>query len=91
MNTDDDRCLEGAADAGGQGIRLIRRLVIINLGLVVLQSLSAGFFVSGYERAVTVAHGRRGARTGAGVRLPEPGPVAVSPHGLAAGYLVAGA
>jgi Na+/proline symporter len=45
---------KGASDAGGQGIRLIRRLVVINLGLVALQSLSAGFFLSGYERAVTV-------------------------------------
>jgi hypothetical protein len=42
------------SDAGGQGIRLIRRLVVINLGLVALQALSAGFLLSGYERAVTV-------------------------------------
>jgi hypothetical protein len=41
-------------DAGGQGIRLIRRLMGINLGLVALQPLSAGFFLSGYTRAVTV-------------------------------------
>ena len=30
-----------------------------------------------------VAEGRRRARAGAGIRLPEPGRVAVSPHGLA--------
>lgn len=41
-------------DAGGQGIRWIRRLVVINLGLVALQALSAGFLMSGYGRAVTV-------------------------------------
>jgi len=33
---------------------LIRRLVSINLGLVALQALSAGFFLSGYGRAATV-------------------------------------
>src|SRR5262249_25125309 len=37
----------------------------------------------------TVAEGRRRARTGAGVRLPEPGGVAVLPHRLAGGRLVA--
>jgi Na+/proline symporter len=44
----------GTIDAGGQGITLIRRLVVINLGLVAIQALSAGFFMSGYGRAVTV-------------------------------------
>ena len=38
----------------------------------------------------TVAEGRRRARTGAAVRLPEPGRVAVSPHRLAGGHVVAG-
>src|SRR5215472_9509278 len=38
-------------DAGGEGIRLIRLLVVINLGLVALQALSAGFLLSGYELA----------------------------------------
>jgi hypothetical protein len=33
---------------------LIRRLAVINLGLVALQPLSAGFFLSGYQRAMTV-------------------------------------
>jgi len=51
MTTDS---LKGIAAAGGQGIGLIRRLVVINLGLVALQALSAGFVLSGYERAVTV-------------------------------------
>lgn len=51
MTTDASK---GPTDAAGQGIRLIRRLVVINLGLVALQPLSAGFFLSGYERAVTV-------------------------------------
>ena len=37
-----------------------------------------------------VAEGRRRARTGAAIRLPEPGRVAVSPHRLAGGHLVAG-
>ena len=39
---------------GGQRVRLIRRLVVINLGLVALQALSAGFLMSGYARALTV-------------------------------------
>src|SRR5262249_43507748 len=37
----------------------------------------------------TVANGRRRARTGAGIRLEEPGRVAVYPYGLARGHLVA--
>ena len=44
----------GSTDAGGQGIRLIRWLMVINLGLVALQALSAGFFLSGYGRGVTL-------------------------------------
>ena len=43
-----------ATNAAGQGIRWIRRLVLMNLGLVALQALSAGFFLSGYGRAVTI-------------------------------------
>src|SRR3989442_4291035 len=56
--------------------------------------------VSGVERVqdsgptecvhATVADGRRPARTGTGIRLPEPGRVAVSPHRLAGGQVVAG-
>src|SRR6202022_987157 len=38
-----------------------------------------------------VAEGRCPARTGAAVRLPEPGGVTVRPHRLAGGQLVAGA
>src|ERR1700682_1249127 len=38
----------------------------------------------------TVAGGRRPARTGAAIRLPEPGRVAVPPHRLTAGHVVAG-
>jgi hypothetical protein len=37
-----------------RGITLIRRLVIINLGLVALQAISAGFFLSGYGRATAI-------------------------------------
>ena len=37
----------------------------------------------------TAAEGRRRARTGAAIRLPEPGRVAVSPHRLAGGQVVA--
>jgi hypothetical protein len=37
------------------GIRLLRWLAIVNLGLVALQPISAGFFLSGYGRA-TAAH-----------------------------------
>lgn len=40
--------------AGRPGLRLIRWLVAINLGLVVLQPVSAGFFLSGYGRATTI-------------------------------------
>ena len=35
-------------------VRWIRLMTIINLGLVALQPLSAGFFLSGYSRAVAV-------------------------------------
>jgi hypothetical protein len=45
---------KGTTDAARQGIRWIRPLVFINLVLVALQPLSAGFFLSGYDRAVTV-------------------------------------
>src|SRR5271157_3190344 len=38
----------------------------------------------------TVAEGRRRARTGAAIRLPESGHVAVCPHRLAGGRVVAG-
>ena len=37
-------------DAGGKAISLVRRLVVINLGFVTLQALSAGFLMSGYAR-----------------------------------------
>src|SRR5437899_4227209 len=39
---------KATTDAGGLGIRLVRRLVVINLGLVALQAVSAGFLMSGY-------------------------------------------
>ena len=40
--------------ADRRGIRVIRWMVAINLVLVALQPISAGFFLSGYGRAVTV-------------------------------------
>ncbi len=40
------------ADVGGWGIELIRGLGILNLILVALQALSAGFFLSGDGRGV---------------------------------------
>jgi len=43
-----------SAATGAQGIRLIRRLMGINLGLVAIQALSAGFLMSGYGLASTV-------------------------------------
>jgi hypothetical protein len=43
-------------DAGVRAIRLIRRLMIVNLALVALQPVSAGFILSGYGQATTV-HG----------------------------------
>lgn len=43
-----------AAGAGSQGIGMVRRLVLVNLGLVGLQALSAGFLMSGYVSALTV-------------------------------------
>jgi hypothetical protein len=46
-----------ATNAAGQGIRWFRRLVLMNLGLVALQALSAGFFMSGYGRAVAIHAG----------------------------------
>jgi hypothetical protein len=42
--------------ADGRSIRVIRRLLVVNLALVALQPLSAGFILSGYGRATTV-HG----------------------------------
>jgi hypothetical protein len=46
-----------ATNVAGQGIRWIRRLVFMNLGLVALQALSAGFLMSGYGHAVTIHAG----------------------------------
>lgn len=43
----------GTTDAAARAIGLIRWLLVINLGLVALQPLSAGFFLSGYDHAVT--------------------------------------
>src|SRR4029450_8827275 len=48
---------KGTTDASEKGIRWIRWLVRLNLGLVALQAFSAGFLLSGYERAVTVHAG----------------------------------
>ncbi len=42
-----------ATDAPRPGVRLIRRLALVNLGLVALQALSAGFLLSGSGRAIT--------------------------------------
>jgi hypothetical protein len=42
------------SDAAGRGIRLIRWLMGINLGLVALQAVSAGFLLSGYPPAITI-------------------------------------
>jgi|SRR5689334_5878055 len=41
-------------DIAGAGARLIPRLVGINLAFAALQPVSAGLFLSGYERAVSV-------------------------------------
>jgi hypothetical protein len=46
-----------ATNAAGHGIRWIRRLVLMNLGLVALQALSAGLFMSGYGHAATIHAG----------------------------------
>lgn len=46
--------LKETTDSTKQGVSLIRWLLGINLGLAALQPLSAGLFLSGYERAVTV-------------------------------------
>ena len=40
--------------AGGQDIRLIRRLVVTNLVMVALQPVSAGLLMSGFGRALPV-------------------------------------
>ena len=45
---------KATTDAGGPGIGLVRRVVVINLGLVAFQALSAGFLMSGYARALTL-------------------------------------
>ena len=43
-------------DAGPRGLKLIRRLAIINLTLVALQPVSAGLMLSGYGRRAVTAH-----------------------------------
>jgi hypothetical protein len=43
--------------ASAWAIRWMRRLMLIGLGLAALQPLSAGFFLSGYCRAVTIHAG----------------------------------
>lgn len=45
---------KGTAEVSGRGTILIRLLMVINLALVAIQALSAGFLLSGYELAVTV-------------------------------------
>ena len=46
----------GTNDAG-QGVKWIRRLVLLNLGLVTIQALSAGFLMSGYGLSSTIHAG----------------------------------
>ena len=47
--------MQGNATTGASGgVRLIRWLLVINLGLVALQAISAGFFLSGYGWAVAI-------------------------------------
>lgn len=41
-------------DADRRRITLIQRLVLMNLGLVAVQALSAGFLMSGYGRALAI-------------------------------------
>lgn len=54
------------ADAGGKAIKWIRWLVGFNLGLVALQALSAGSFLSGFDHSVTAhAFGARALQLGA--------------------------
>ncbi len=50
MTTDASK---GTGGTPGQGIKLIRWLVALNLGLVALQAVSAGLLMSGYARALT--------------------------------------
>ena len=44
-------------DGGGRVIKWIRWLMAINLGLVALQPISAGFLLSGYDHASTIHAG----------------------------------
>ena len=41
-------------DAVGRSIKVIRWMAVVNLVLVALQPLSAGFFLSGYGRATAI-------------------------------------
>src|SRR5262245_50769203 len=50
----DARHATDATEAFGQGLRLMRRLVRINLGLAGFQAISAGLFLSGYGRAAAL-------------------------------------
>ncbi len=81
--------------AAGQGIKWIRWLVVMNLGLVAVEALSAGFFLSGYEHAVTIHAGvalalQLGALTQAvaAVVLWRRGRVPASVAGASVGLLV---
>jgi len=51
MTTD---AMKRTTEAGGQAIRLVRRMAVVNMALVALQAVSAGFSLSGYAEAVTV-------------------------------------
>jgi len=46
--------METASTGAGRGLSWIRRLLVINLGLVALQALSAGLLLSGSGLAVTI-------------------------------------
>ena len=46
-----------ATDAAREGTRWIRRLAFMNLGLVAIQALSAGFLMSGYGGAAAIHTG----------------------------------
>jgi len=48
---------KGITNTGTEGVPLIRQLALINLACVALQPISAGFFLSGYDYAVSAHAG----------------------------------
>ena len=67
-------------EPSSQGLREIRRLVLFNFGLVVIQTLSAGFLMSGYGAARTI-HASVGSVLGLGALAQAVASIAIQRRG----------